>query len=123
MSFSSISLASISFASAYNAVAASPTTSSLRMRGNLPARSQEMKNGVQSMYSASTFRSMLSSTREPVKVGLTGVAAPVELRLLGDGGRVAQAFGAGTAVGGAFANVDVFQAGFLDETSLQFLGQ
>jgi hypothetical protein len=40
---------------------------------NLPARSQEMKNGVQSMYSASTLRSMLSSTRVPVKVGLTGV--------------------------------------------------
>ncbi len=51
------------------------------------------------------------------------VAAPVELRLLGDGGRVAQALGARAAVGGALAHVDVFQAGFLDECRLQFLGQ
>ncbi|MNN22013.1 hypothetical protein D3C81_1353560 [compost metagenome] len=73
ISFSSINLRSISLASLYSEVAASPTTSSWRMRGNLPARSQDMKNGVQSMYSASTSRSMLSSTRAPVKVGLTGV--------------------------------------------------
>ncbi|MNE70715.1 hypothetical protein D3C80_1665300 [compost metagenome] len=72
ISFSSISLSSISRASLYSAVAASPTTSSVRMRGNLPARSQEMKNGVQSMYSARVRRSMSSSTLTPVKEGTAG---------------------------------------------------
>ncbi|MCY1382526.1 hypothetical protein D9M69_705540 [compost metagenome] len=56
----------------YSAVAASPTTSSVRMRGNLPARSQEMKNGVQSMYSARVRKSMSSSTLMPVKEGTAG---------------------------------------------------
>ncbi|MCY1182960.1 hypothetical protein D9M73_235450 [compost metagenome] len=72
ISFSSISFLSIAWASAYSAVAASPTTSSLRMRGNLPARSQEIKNGVQSMYSARVRKSMSSSTLTPVKEGTAG---------------------------------------------------
>ncbi|MCY1424547.1 hypothetical protein D9M71_402970 [compost metagenome] len=63
----------MAWASLNSVVAASPTTSSVRMRGYLPARSQEMKNGVQSMYSASTFRSMSSSTFTPVKEGTGGV--------------------------------------------------
>ncbi|CAB5329875.1 hypothetical protein IST419_05873 [Burkholderia multivorans] len=70
ISFSSISFFSIAWASLNNEVAASPTTSSVRMRGYLPARSQEMKNGVQSMYSASTARSISSSTLTPVKEGV-----------------------------------------------------
>ncbi|MCY1461763.1 hypothetical protein D9M71_794520 [compost metagenome] len=73
ISFSSISLFSIAWASLNSEVAASPTTSSVRMRGYLPARSQEMKNGVQSMYSARVRRSMSSSTLMPVKEGVGAV--------------------------------------------------
>ena len=36
-------------ASAYRLLAASPTTGSVRMSGNLPANSQVLKNGIQSM--------------------------------------------------------------------------
>lgn len=73
MSFSSISFLGISRASAYSAVAASPTTSSSSMRGNCQPGPRD-KNGVRSMYSARTLRSMsLPSTLVPVKVGLTGV--------------------------------------------------
>ncbi|MCY1301205.1 hypothetical protein D9M69_454970 [compost metagenome] len=70
ISLPSINCLSIAWASLNSAVAASPTTSSVRMRGYLPARSQEMKKGVQSMYWASTARSMSSSTWTPVKLGL-----------------------------------------------------
>ena len=51
------------------------------------------------------------------------VASPVVLRLGGDGLGVAQALGAGTAVGGALAYFFVFLAGLFDEAGFQLLGQ
>jgi hypothetical protein len=51
------------------------------------------------------------------------VGAPVELWLFRDRRGIAQAFGAGAAVGGALANLDVILAGFFDEAGLEFLGQ
>ena len=52
--------------------ACSPTTSSFRIAGYGPARSQVWKNGAQSMYCATSFRSKFLNTRRPMNLGATG---------------------------------------------------
>ena len=51
------------------------------------------------------------------------VAEPVEGGLVGHCLGIGQAFGAGAAIGGALADLDVVGAGALDEAGLEFLGQ
>ena len=59
--------------SAYTRTASVPTTSSFRIAGNGPARSQVWKNGPQSMYFASSVRSKFLNTRRPMNLGTGGV--------------------------------------------------
>ena len=63
---------SMACASRKTRVASSPTTSSCRMSGYLPARSQVWKYGAQSMKGTSSARSMFLITRRPMNLGAGG---------------------------------------------------
>src|SRR3569832_1197917 len=86
----SIRRLSMRWPSAYTRTASVPTTSSFKMSGKRPARSQVWKNGPQSMYFANSTKSKFLNARRPGGGGGGG----------GGGGRAAGGGGARAGAGG-----------------------